>query len=67
MQLIITSPQREAVALHRFLTAEGIDAVRMTSTHHPAGVIFAPAADAGNRSTIDRAIGAFESTVGGAS
>lgn len=66
MQLLFTGPQREAVALHRLLRPDGVDAVCMTGTHHRTAV-FVAAGDAGNRATFDRAIGAFESTVGGAS
>lgn len=56
MQLVFTGPHREAVALHRILKTDGIDAVCMTGTDHPTGAVFVPVADAENRATIDRAI-----------
>lgn len=60
MQLIFTGPQRDAVALHRILNADGIDAVCMTGTDHPTGAVFVPAEDAENLATIDRAIERME-------
>lgn len=56
MQLVFTGPQLEAVALHRILKADGVDAVCMTGTDHPTGAVFVPVADAENRATIDSAI-----------
>lgn len=65
MQPIFTYAQREVVALQRGLKADGVEAVWMTGTDHPIGAVIVPAEDAENRATIDRAIGALESTMGG--